>query len=177
MASQPESEQAGRRAAILEQALSEARAALRRQARRHAPGEAEAEDALQEASIDFLRFYDGPPGVDAVRWLNTAIKHRAWEQGHKLRRARGRTVIELEDGSEIQIPAATVDPAERVGRSEEVERFIAAMMQLKPDQRTALIMFGLGYSYRDICERRGWTHTKVNRCLAEGRAALRKLVG
>lgn len=177
MAGQAESEQVGRRATILEQAMSEARAALRRQARRHAPGEAEAEDALQEASIDFLRSYDGPPGVDAVRWLNVAIKHRAWEQGHKQRRARARTVIEVDDGPEIQLPAGTVDPAERVARTEEVERFIAAMMQLKPDERTALIMFGLGYSYRDICERRGWTHTKVNRCIAEGRAALRKLVG
>jgi len=177
MASQPESEQAGRRAAILEQALTEARAALRRQARRHAPGDAEAEDALQDASVDFLRAYDGPAGVDAVRWLNSAIKHRAWEQGHKQRRSRARTVIESEDGPEIQIPAGTVDPAERVARDDEVERFIAAMMQLKPDERTALIMFGLGFSYRDICERRGWTYTKVNRCIAEGRAALRKLVG
>ncbi|MGE0065715.1 MAG: RNA polymerase sigma factor [Solirubrobacterales bacterium] len=175
MASQPESEQAGRRAAILEQALSEARAALRRQARRHAPGEAEAEDAFQEASIDFLRAYDGPAGVDAVRWLNVAIKHRAWEQGRKQRRARQRTAIEADDGPEIQLPAGTADPAERVVRTEEVERFMAALMQLKPDERTALLMFALGFSYREICERRGWTHTKVNRCIAEGRAALRKL--
>ena len=175
MASQPESEQAGRRAAILEQALTEARAALRRQARRHAPGEAEAEDALQEASVDFLRAYDGPAGVDAVRWLNVAIKHRAWEQGHKQRRARQRTAIEADDGPEIQIPAGSADPAERVVRTEEVERFMAAMMALKPDERTALLLFGLGCSYRDICERQGWTYTKVNRCIAEGRAALRAL--
>lgn len=175
MASQAESERVGRRAAILDQALTEARAALRHQARRHAPGEAEAEDALQEASIDFLRAYDGPPGVDAVRWLNVAIKHRAWEQGHKQRRRRERTAIEADDGPEIQLRAATVDPAERVVRTEEVERFMAAMMQLKPDERTALLMFALGFSYREICERRGWTHTKVNRCIAEGRAALRKL--
>lgn len=175
MASQPESEQMGRRAAILEQALSEARAALRRQARRHSPGEAEAEEALQEASVDFLRSYDGPAGVDAVRWLNVAIKHRAWEQGHKQRRARRRTAIEADDGYEIQLSAATVDPAERVVRTEEVERFMAAMMELKPDERTALLMFALGFSYRDICERRGWTYTKVNRCIAEGRAALRAL--
>ena len=30
-----------------------------------------------------------------------------------------------------------------------------------------------GYSYAEICERCGWTYTKVNRCLAEGRARLR----
>jgi DNA-directed RNA polymerase specialized sigma24 family protein len=32
----------------------------------------------------------------------------------------------------------------------------------------------LGYSYREIAERQGWTYTKVNRCVAEGRAALRR---
>jgi DNA-directed RNA polymerase specialized sigma24 family protein len=30
-----------------------------------------------------------------------------------------------------------------------------------------------GYSYAEICEMCGWTYTKVNRCLAEGRAKLR----
>ncbi len=49
---------------------------------------------------------------------------------------------------------------------------------LKPDERRALGMFGAGLSYAEICQATGWTHTKVNRCLAEGRAELRKrLVG
>jgi hypothetical protein len=33
-----------------------------------------------------------------------------------------------------------------------------------------------GYSYAEICELCGWTYTKVNRSLAEGRARLRGLV-
>jgi DNA-directed RNA polymerase specialized sigma24 family protein len=32
-----------------------------------------------------------------------------------------------------------------------------------------------GYSYREIGEITGWTHTKINRCIAEGRARLRQL--
>ena len=32
-----------------------------------------------------------------------------------------------------------------------------------------------GYSYAEICELCGWTYTKVNRCLAEGRARLYRL--
>ncbi len=28
-----------------------------------------------------------------------------------------------------------------------------------------------GYSYKEICEITGWTYTKVNRCLTEGKAA------
>jgi DNA-directed RNA polymerase specialized sigma24 family protein len=48
------------------------------------------------------------------------------------------------------------------------------LAQLKPDERTALLLFGLGYSYHEIGERRGWSYTKVNRAITEGRAALRR---
>ncbi len=176
MAGQTEREQVGRRAAILESALAEGRAALRRQARRHSPGEAEAEEALQEASLDFLRAYDGPAGIDAVRWLLVAVKHRGWEQGRERRARLARTAREWADGPGRQLAASVADPGERVERAEAVEQFFAALAQLKPDERTALLLLGLGCSYREICERQGWTHTKVNRCLAEGRAALRALV-
>jgi DNA-directed RNA polymerase specialized sigma24 family protein len=45
---------------------------------------------------------------------------------------------------------------------------------LKPDERTALGLLAAGFSYKEIGRRRGWTYTKVNRCIAEGRAALRR---
>jgi len=48
-----------------------------------------------------------------------------------------------------------------------------ALIHLTPDQRTALILLAAGFSYREIADRRGWTYTKVNRSIAEGRAALR----
>jgi DNA-directed RNA polymerase specialized sigma24 family protein len=35
-------------------------------------------------------------------------------------------------------------------------------------------MRAAGLSYTEIGELRGWTYTKVNRCLSEGRAALRQ---
>jgi hypothetical protein len=47
--------------------------------------------------------------------------------------------------------------------------------QLKPDQRIALILTAAGYSYREVGQRRGWTYTYADRCVSEGRAALRKL--
>jgi hypothetical protein len=31
-----------------------------------------------------------------------------------------------------------------------------------------------GYTYKEICEITGWTYTKVNRCLTEGRRTLRE---
>jgi DNA-directed RNA polymerase specialized sigma24 family protein len=39
----------------------------------------------------------------------------------------------------------------------------------------ALTLLALGYTYREICELTGWSYTKVNRCLAEGRERLREM--
>jgi DNA-directed RNA polymerase specialized sigma24 family protein len=33
-----------------------------------------------------------------------------------------------------------------------------------------------GFSYDEIAARHGWTFTKVNRCVTEGREALRELM-
>ncbi|HWB70328.1 MAG TPA: sigma-70 family RNA polymerase sigma factor [Solirubrobacterales bacterium] len=175
MASQAEREQAGRRGPILERALDEARAALRRQALRHSPGEAEAEEAVQEACLDFLRAYDGPAGVAAVRWLQVAVKHRAWEIGRRQRAQCARTVPDGSDDLEWLLAGDQADPGERAERAEAVAQFFGALAQLKPDERIALLLLGLGCSYREIEQLQGWTRTKVNRCLSEGRATLRGL--
>ena len=50
----------------------------------------------------------------------------------------------------------------------------ARLARLKPDERTALALQAAGYSYAEIAAAKGWTYTKVNRCIAEGRAALRE---
>ena len=49
----------------------------------------------------------------------------------------------------------------------------SALADLKRDECRALWLLGLGLSYAEICEVTGWTYTKVNRCLSEGRVALR----
>ena len=65
-------------------------------------------------------------------------------------------------------------PAERAERRARGHGPLAAgLAALKPDERTALLLLGLGYSYAEIGAPPRWTRTKVNRCLAEGRAALR----
>ena len=45
------------------------------------------------------------------------------------------------------------------------------MKQLKPQEIRALLLKAEGYSYKQIQEITGWTYTKVNRCLTEGRKA------
>lgn len=49
-----------------------------------------------------------------------------------------------------------------------------ALRRLKPHERRALRLQAAGYSYREIAELSGWTYTKVNRCISEGRRAFRK---
>jgi DNA-directed RNA polymerase specialized sigma24 family protein len=51
------------------------------------------------------------------------------------------------------------------------------MRALKPSEREALYLKGLGYSYREIMQLTGASYTAVNRRLAEGRAALRRHMG
>jgi RNA polymerase sigma factor (sigma-70 family) len=183
MASRPDRDVFRKRGRILEQALADGRVALRRQADRSAPQTADADDALQEACLQFLRYYDGPPEVDdALPWLMLCVKHRGWEIAE---RRRNRGSFDRVGATDAYDPAGRVlrllserpGPEERAERSEGVAAFFAALNRLKPDERTALLLLGLGYSYREICARQGWTHTKVNRCLAEGREALRAIAG
>jgi DNA-directed RNA polymerase specialized sigma24 family protein len=65
------------------------------------------------------------------------------------------------------------DPHSAAERAERCAAELVAIDRLKPDERTALLLFGLGYSYAEIAETQGWTRTEVNRCIAEGRASLR----
>lgn len=52
----------------------------------------------------------------------------------------------------------------------------AAIERLAPDERTALLLFGMGYSYREIARLRGWSLAKVNRRLNDGRARVRRML-
>lgn len=183
MPNQPHSPSAGtaRRSHILKTLLSHHRATLTRQAQKHAARPADAEDALQDACLQFLRHYDGPPGTDALRWLQLVTKRCAWATGSRHREREclcelsatdapgepGRALLHAEAEPDL-------DPAHLGERAERPAERVAALRRLKSDERTALILFGLGLSYREIAACKHWTYTKTNRCIAEGRAALRK---
>ena len=65
-------------------------------------------------------------------------------------------------------------PAEYAERRDAVAEAQRALSALKANERLAILLQAEGYSYAEICEMCGWTYTKVNRCLAEGRAKLRR---
>jgi DNA-directed RNA polymerase specialized sigma24 family protein len=54
---------------------------------------------------------------------------------------------------------------------------LAALRDAKPDHARALMARTLGWRYAEICEAFGWSYTKTNRCVTEGRAALRAAAG
>src|SRR2546423_6349228 len=60
-------------------------------------------------------------------------------------------------------------PAELAERRDRLRLGAEALRRLKPHEVRALVLRAEGLSYREICAATGWTYTKVNRCLAEGR--------
>jgi RNA polymerase sigma factor (sigma-70 family) len=146
--------------------------------RAHARRPADAEDALQDACLQFLRYYDGPPD-QAILWMQVVVKRCAWAIARRASRVREAGFQLPADGGEGETHEfEPLDerpcPAEALERDQLIAERLELLARLKRDERTALVLLALGYSYREIAERQGWTYTKVNRCVAEGRAALRR---
>ena len=149
--------------------------ALRRAARRVSICPEDAEDALQRALEILLT---KSPTVDRhrlVAWMTVVTRHEALA----VRRVRERALspFTARDSNGIdplgRESADLPTPEELAERRERVVEARHALARLKADERRAIVLQAEGYSYAEICERCGWTYTKVNRCLAEGRAALR----
>ena len=164
-------------ARLLEELIASHEALLHGQAAKHTKLASDAEDALHDAYALFLERYHGR--LPALPYLLTTIKRCAWAISRRGDRRRERSVHDMVS------PESDLDPwglvadlgagtEERAERHEELERRRAAILALKPDERRALLLFGAGLSYEEIAELNGWTWTKTNRCIAEGRAALRK---
>lgn len=180
MASQPHEpphENVGCRARVLEEVLRADRARLLRHARYHSERAQDAEDAVADACVRFLRAYEGPARrEDALRWLLFASRRCAWTiSRRRRRRERLHPSVAVEE-TERSLVDLGGDPAEAAERRAEVEQVGAAIARLSPQQREALILFGLGCSYREIGRLRGWSLAKVNRLINDGRARVRRIL-
>ena len=67
------------------------------------------------------------------------------------------------------IASESPGPNDRLARRERVARSGEALQALKPQEVRALTLKAQGYSYAEIGEMTGWSYTKINRCMAEGR--------
>jgi RNA polymerase sigma factor (sigma-70 family) len=134
-------------------------------ARRWSGSADDAEDALQRAMEIYVRRLDSLDPATELAWLKVVVRNEA------IAIRRGRSDGAPLDGDELTerlpSPGAAVD--ERAERDERLARSLEALARLKPDERTALLLKAEGFSYREIGERLGWTYTKVNRAITEGR--------
>jgi DNA-directed RNA polymerase specialized sigma24 family protein len=166
------------RSKILEALLARHRGTLERQAIRHSKRPEGAEEALQDACVQFLAHFDGDSIEHALPWMLLTTKRCAWAIVQVERRmpAERLSPTDWSDRDEQRRTARDErpDPSALAVRRAEQDETVRRFEALKPDERTALILLGLGCSYREIGELRGWTYTKVNRCITEGRAALRE---
>lgn len=154
--------------------------ALRRTASRYSLCADDADDALQRALEILLTKAPSEDPRELIRWTQTVVKHEALA----VRRDRERTLsgpaaVATEPGREdwvALLPAGGDGPPERAERREAVARSREALQALKPQERRALGLLAEGYSYKEIGEITGFSHTKINRCLAEGRERFRSLL-
>src|SRR5215217_5559659 len=128
-------------------------------------------DAYQRGlEIFFRRAHTVNPATE-VAWLKVVIKHEALA----IRRSRQDGVSD-EDPTDLDaaVPAAQRSLEEQVESGERVSRSAEALRSLKPDEAKALLLKAEGLSYAEIGERFGWTYTKTNRAITEGRKRFMK---
>jgi RNA polymerase sigma factor (sigma-70 family) len=143
-------------------------------------GDADADDAVNDAFAAFIDKFDPDCGAPPLAWLTTTVKRAAWAAYRRqhLDRRLGQETASDSAGSGFSVanlPAKTAGPEETTERAEYVLEARAKLAALKPQELRALSLLAAGYSYAEIGEMNRWTYTKVNRCISEGRDALRKV--
>ncbi|HVY78801.1 MAG TPA: sigma-70 family RNA polymerase sigma factor [Solirubrobacterales bacterium] len=169
-------EGARKRAAV--EMIARHEATLKRTARRYSFDAQDAEDAYQRALEIVLTKAPTTDPRELIRWTQTVTKHEALA----IRQGRERMLgyRPKHEGEELDpvamLPAREASPDERAERHEDVARSREALQALKPAELRALGLLAEGYSYAEIGAMTGWSQTKINRLLAEGRARFRSLV-
>jgi RNA polymerase sigma factor (sigma-70 family) len=150
---------------------------LRGTARRYSLCADDADDAYQRALEIMLTKSPPIDGEQLVRWMQTVTKREALA----VRRQRERllSVAPRGEGGDRdpleRMPSDGPEPTDRAERRERVTRSGEALRTLKPQEVRTLMLKAEGYSYVEIGEITGFSYTKINRCLAEGRKRFLKV--
>lgn len=167
---------ARKRAAV--EMIARYEAALRRTARRYSLDAEDAEDAYQRALEIALTKAPTTDLRELIRWTQTVTKHEALAVRQSREKLLGyqRTREGATEDPVALLPYRGDGPDEQAERREEIARSREALQALKPAELRALGLLAEGYSYVEIGERTGYSQTKINRLLAEGRARYRAIV-
>jgi len=131
----------------------------------------DAEDAYQRGLEVLLKRAPTIAEEELLPWMKKVVKHEAFAIYH------ARKGFALPGNEQIEQEAGAVpEPQEQVERYERLRHGAEAIRRLKPQEIRALVLRADGLTYRQIAEVTGWTRTKVNRCLTEGRRSFLKRV-
>jgi RNA polymerase sigma factor (sigma-70 family) len=175
----PKTEGNAARKRVAVETYAQNEATLQRTARRYSLCADDAEEALQRGLEILLLKAPSHDPRELIKWTQTVVKHEALAVRRERERIlAGPAAAAAADGEDwvALLPAPADGPAEQAERREEIARSREALQALKPQELRALTLFGEGYSYAEIGEITDWSHTKINRCLAEGRERFRKLI-
>jgi RNA polymerase sigma factor (sigma-70 family) len=146
---------------------------LLRFARRFSHCADDAHDAYQRSIEILVRRMRTDPPAQPLPWLRTVIRHEALAVRAEREQLVGRAAFDLDRHEDRVLD----DPAERVVGHERLRHTAEALQRLKPQEVAALALRAEGLTYAEIGSRMGWTYTKVNRCVTEGRRALLERLG
>ncbi|MCZ4493762.1 MAG: hypothetical protein JWP53_2693, partial [Conexibacter sp.] len=149
---------------VLRTVATEAESLLRT-AYRHSLCDDDAHDAYQRSMEIFMRRARTLDPELASRWLHVVVKREAME----VRRGRSELVAAEDIDFDRHESPHVSSPEERVLSTDRTTRAAEALRRLKPQELRALWLKALGHSYAEIGEVTGYSATKVNRCLTEGR--------
>jgi RNA polymerase sigma factor (sigma-70 family) len=152
-------------------------AVLRRTAQRYSMCADDADEALQRGLEILLNKAPSEDPRDLIRWTQTVVKHEALavraERERTLAGPAAATPVPGREDWVAMLPAEAAGPAERAERHEAIERSREALATLKPQEVRTLGLLAEGYTYREIADITGYSSTKVNRAIAEGRERFR----
>lgn len=140
---------------------------LLRTARRYSLCLDDAQDAYQRALEIFMANAERLDAARAPAWLHVVVKREA----QAIRRTRQRLVTSDEVNLDEHESPSLPTPDEHLLTFDMLTRSAEALQRLKPQELRALWLKAQGHSYSDIGAITGWSYTKVNRCVAEGRRA------
>ena len=138
---------------------------LLRTARRHSICVDDAQDAYQRAIELFMSHAARLDAARAPGWLHVVVKREAQAIARSRRKILMSSEIDLDGHEAVTLPT----PEEQLLSFDMVSRSAEALKRLKPHELRAVWLRAQGHSYSDISAITGWSYTKVNRCLSEGR--------
>jgi DNA-directed RNA polymerase specialized sigma24 family protein len=138
---------------------------LLRTARRHSMCVDDAQDAYQRAIELFMGHASRLDAARAAGWLHVVVKREA----QAIQKARSKLLMASEVDLDGHAAQTVPTPEEQLLSFDLVSRSAEALKRLRPHELRALWLRAQGHSYSDISAITGWSYTKVNRCVSEGR--------